>query len=115
MDILHWLVGVAHAQFGGGNRPTIQSFDFLGGLIGINDPEGGINRVIGGAVGLVLLLAAIVAFVYFIIAGFQYMTAGGDAAKAQAARQHIINSIIGIVIILLSYAILRFIFQRLLN
>ncbi|PIP21768.1 MAG: hypothetical protein COT67_01870 [Candidatus Tagabacteria bacterium CG09_land_8_20_14_0_10_41_14] len=59
-------------------------------------------------VGTILMVAGIIAFLYLIYAGIMYMTAGGDAEKAQGARTAILNTIIGIVVIILSYAIVRY-------
>lgn len=67
------------------------------------------NTVFGRIIGLVLTIAAIVAFLYLLIAGFQYITAGGDADKAQKARQGIVNALVGILVILISYLILRYV------
>ena len=57
---------------------------------------------------LVLVVAAVIAFVYLIIAGIKYITAGGDADAATKARQSIVNALIGIVVILLSYFLISF-------
>ncbi len=58
--------------------------------------------------GWVLAIVAIIAFVYLIISGVNYITAGGDAEKATKARTGILNAIIGIVVVVLAYFILRF-------
>jgi bacteriorhodopsin len=54
-----------------------------------------------------LLLAGFIAFVYLIYAGILYITAGGNADQAQRAQRAFINVIIGIVIITLSYVVIR--------
>jgi len=64
-------------------------------------------------INVVLLIAGILAVVYLIYSGIQYITASGDATKATAARTGIINAIIGIVVILLSYAIAGWVFNGL--
>jgi hypothetical protein len=60
----------------------------------------------------VLLVAGIVAFFFVLYGGFVYLTAGGDAARAGSGRTIIINAIIGIIIIFLSYALIRFVTTR---
>lgn len=59
-------------------------------------------------INLVLFVAAVVAFVYAIWGGFQYITAGSDDEKAGNGRKMITNAVIGLVIIALAYAIIRF-------
>ncbi len=111
------LVSTAHAQFGGGggdggtrNTFGFSDFNFLNPFKpGAGQSEVALNSVFGQIVGIILSIAAVVAFFYLIFAGFQYITAGGDAAKAQTARQGIINALIGIVVILVSYLVLRYV------
>jgi type III secretory pathway component EscU len=67
-----------------------------------------INAIASRVLQIVLLVAGVVAVFYLIYSGFLYLTAGGDAAKAKTARAGIINAIIGIIIILIAFAIVRF-------
>src|SRR3989344_9693534 len=60
------------------------------------------------AMSWVLAVVAVIAFVYLIISCVNYITAGGDSEKATKARSGILNAIIGIVVIVLSFFILRF-------
>jgi hypothetical protein len=54
------------------------------------------------------MIGGALAVIYLIWAGIQYIQAGGDASKAKAARTSIINAIIGVVVILSAYTIIRF-------
>ncbi len=69
------------------------------------------NSIALRAVNLFLLVAGLVAFIYFLFGGFEYLTAGSDDTKAEAGRKRITNAIIGIIIIALSYAFLRFVLR----
>jgi len=53
---------------------------------------------------LVFVVAGIYAFINIIIAGFQYMSAAGDTKKLSAAWGRIWQSLIGLVIIVGSFA-----------
>jgi hypothetical protein len=53
------------------------------------------------------VIAGSLAVLYLIWAGIQYIQAGGDASKAKAARTSIINAIIGIVIVIAAFALVR--------
>ncbi len=63
------------------------------------------NNVIRGA----LVFVGVVALLFIIYAGFSFVTSGGDPKKVQGARQIMTFAIIGLVIVLLSFAILFFI------
>ncbi len=69
---------------------------------------GGTNIFIlfNGLFRILIVLAAIIAIFYLIWAGIQYITASTDEEKAKKARTAIYNAIIGIVVIVLSYAII---------
>lgn len=56
---------------------------------------------------ILLALAGLVAVVFLIIGGFRYITAGGNEESAEAAKTTITNAIIGIVVIILSFVIVR--------
>lgn len=54
---------------------------------------------------LVFVVAGIYAFINLIIAGFQYMTAGGDSKAMNAAWSRIWQSLLGLIIIVGSFAL----------
>lgn len=76
-------------------------------------PDPGSTLTLTGLVLLILnyliFFAAVLAIIYLIWAGIQYITAGTDDEKAKKARSGIYNAIIGIVIIVLSYAIIQYV------
>ena len=47
--------------------------------------------------------------IYFLWGGIEWITAGGDTAKVQKARDRITQSIIGLVILVASFVIIGFI------
>ncbi|MCC2631724.1 MAG: Type secretion system pilin, partial [Patescibacteria group bacterium] len=59
-------------------------------------------------INILLVLAGVLAVLFLIYSGFLYITAGGSADKAKAARGGIINAVIGIIIIMASFFIVRF-------
>jgi hypothetical protein len=65
----------------------------------VTNPE----TVFSKSLSYLIWAAGIIAVVVIIYAGFQYMTAGGDAEKAGKAKQIIVGTIIGILIIMFSY------------
>ncbi len=65
-----------------------------------------IQTLITNIIRILLIVAGIVALIYMIVGGYQYMTAGGNAEQAAAARTTILNAIIGVIIVFASYAII---------
>jgi hypothetical protein len=61
----------------------------------------------------VLGLLAIIFICLMVYSGFKWMTAAGDPEPIKKAKETIISSIIGLVIVLASYAITYFIFTSL--
>jgi len=58
--------------------------------------------------GLIIRLTGIIAFIMLIVSGFKYLTSGGDAEKAQSARNTITHAILGLVLIIAAWFILKF-------
>jgi hypothetical protein len=63
--------------------------------------------IANNALNLVLLFAGIIAVFYVMYSGFQYLTAGGDGEKVKKARAGIVNAVIGIIVIVSAFLIIR--------
>jgi uncharacterized BrkB/YihY/UPF0761 family membrane protein len=57
-------------------------------------------------ISAMLFIAGMLAVVFVIIGGYQYMTSAGNEEQAEKGKQNVINAVIGIVIIILSYVII---------
>lgn len=68
-----------------------------------------LSEVIRNVIQILLILAGVIALIYLIIGGYQYVTAGGNAETAAAARTTILNTIIGLIVIFASYAIITWV------
>lgn len=71
-----------------------------------------LNRV-GGIVGLLLSFVGIIFLVLTIYAGFLWMTAQGNSAQVEKAKDLLINAIIGLVIVSAAYSITLFVGNQL--
>jgi len=56
-------------------------------------------------------LAGIAALFFVLLAGFKFVTSGGDAKQVEEARKTLTYAIIGLIVILLSFAIINLISQ----
>jgi hypothetical protein len=73
---------------------------------------GSLESLIQTVINAVLLIAGVVAVIYLIVGGYQYITSGGNAEQAQSGRTTVLNAIIGLVIIFAAFVIVRFVMQR---
>lgn len=82
------------------------------------DPLPGQNtatEIILRVIQILLAIAGLVAVIFLIVGGFRYITAGGNEETAEAAKKTITNAIIGIVIIILAFVIVRVISNALIG
>src|SRR5579859_2535142 len=70
-----------------------------------------IGKAIGGIISFLFILAALIALIYLIYGGIRWITSGGDKSNVEAARDSIIASIIGLVVVFLSYVIINVVMQ----
>ncbi len=74
-----------------------------------------IRLVIAGIINIVLSLLGVFFIILLIIAGFRYLTAGGNSDNTKKALSTIWSAIIGLAIVLSAYIIARFVLQALLG
>ena len=67
----------------------------------------GIESVIINILNAVIAISGLVAAVFVIIGGIQYMTSSGDAGKVKKAKDTILYALIGIAVCALAYAIVN--------
>lgn len=97
-------------------RTTTRNSNIRGPLAGMNVvlPDGfadSFNSLFNGILSFVLVIAALLVFLYLILGAFEWITSGGDKGKTDKARQKIIAAIIGLIIIASSYAILTLVLR----
>jgi cytochrome bd-type quinol oxidase subunit 2 len=74
-----------------------------------------ISRFVGTMISSFLELLGIIFIVLIIFAGYSWMTAAGDEQKLTRAQNTIRRAIIGLLIVIGSYASWKFIFDYLIN
>lgn len=75
---------------------------------GTNLPvETNLTDIILTVVNYLLSIAGLLAVLFIIIGGFRFMTAGGNEEASDKAKKTIINALVGIVVVILSFAIVR--------
>jgi len=79
------------------------------------DPDIDIRVIVARIIRTILTFMGVVLIGYLIYGGFLWMTAGGEKDKIDKARKTIINAIIGVAIVLSSWAIASFVINRLVS
>jgi len=72
-----------------------------------------IRATIASIINVAMGLLGIIAVAIILIGGFQWMTAGGNEENVDKAKKRIIQGVIGLAIILASWAIARFVLESL--
>jgi len=74
---------------------------------GLRCNETSIPQIFRTIINWALGIAFGIAVIFLIIGGFRYITAGGNEESVQKGKSSVINALIGIVIIVLSYVIVN--------
>jgi hypothetical protein len=100
--------GTAAAACGSGSSAKDQVLKGLGET-GNNCREKPLTDVIAAAVGILSLIVGIVAIISIILAGFKYITSGGDSNKVGNAKQTLIYALVGVLVAALAQILVHFI------
>lgn len=65
-----------------------------------------LTELVYNAVRILLTFAGAVAILFVVIGGFWYITAEGNEERSEKGKKTLVNAIIGIVVVILSYAII---------
>ncbi len=76
-----------------------------GSLRGVNCSNFTLTGLIIYVINIMLALAGVISVLFLIIGGFWYITSAGNEETAEKGKGTVINAIIGIVIVILSYVI----------
>jgi len=99
------LIPVAHAQ---GNANPCGSLGPFSTLCGLTSNSFGF--VVSTAVNIMLILAVIIAVFYFIFGGIKWILSRGDKEKVEDARNHIVASVVGLIMAFLAFFAINIIF-----
>lgn len=63
--------------------------------------------LIANVISLLLFVAGAVAVVFIIVGGYRYITSAGNEETAEKGKNTVVNAVIGIAVIILSYVIIN--------
>ena len=79
----------------------------------MNTDKTTMTQIIADVIKVFLGLLGVIFVIITIVAGYNWMTAGGNEEKVSKARKLMSRSVIGLLIIIAAYAITFWIFARL--
>jgi len=65
------------------------------------------QTAIANVIALLLQFAALIAVVFLMIGGFWYLTAAGNEEQSEKGRKALTSAIIGLIVIIMAYAVVR--------
>jgi hypothetical protein len=71
------------------------------------------ESIVANVISVVLGLLGILFVVLMIFSGYQWMMAGGNEETVKTAQKRIKNAVIGLIIVVMAYAITAFVFKNL--
>ena len=80
--------------------------------------DGDVNefpKAVQNIVSAIIVVIGIVAVIFIVVGGIQYITSSGDAAKTKKAKDTILYACIGLVIAALAFAIVNFVITDILK
>lgn len=60
-----------------------------------------------------IMIAGVASVIMIMVGGFKYMVSNGDSGKVSSAKDTILYSIIGLVVVVIAQAIVSFVITRL--
>ena len=85
------------------------------GTAGCNpDPNAtkSVNSTIENVINILSVIVGIIAVIMIIIAGFRYITSGGDRSRVASAKTTLTYAIVGLVIVALAQVIVKFVLNN---
>lgn len=74
---------------------------------------GDIFEVIGNIMSIALMIASVVALIYLIIGGYQYIVSAGNPEAVQQAKQTILWAVVGLIVAFSALAVINFLIKNL--
>src|SRR3546814_10141281 len=110
--VLTLLLTVAPAGIAEAATSKEEACKALGAGASCNTTGTGIESAVKGAINLLSILVGLVAVIMLIVGGFRYVTSGGDANATKGARDTILYALVGLVVVAIAQAIVKFVLEQ---
>ncbi len=109
-------IPIVHAQPSGSGNGVQEGLSTVGDAFPNGAKENlDVGAVIKKIIDWALYLAAVIAVIFIIYGGFLYITSAGDATQATKGRTSLVNALIGLAMVVLSYLIVQVVYNFLVN
>ena len=72
-------------------------------------------EVVVNILNAIIAVSGLIAVIFIVVGGVQYMTSAGDAAKTKKAKDTILYALIGLIVCVLAFAIVNFVIYNILK
>lgn len=102
--MLNLFINIAHAQ----------NFTLLTHRAGaVSGSQPSLIAILASLINFILGLLGVILLVYIMLAGFYWMTAGGNEDNVKKAKTMMMNATVGLIIVIASFAIATFVQSQL--
>lgn len=92
-----------------GNASTKAAYEGIG-LTGAEcNADTKVNNILASIVNILTLVIGAISVIMIIVAGFKYITSGGDSNNVASAKNTLVYAVVGLIIVVLAQAITRFV------
>lgn len=103
----------AGSQTPGAGAPEAPAEDGEGGgsstsICGASQQDS-IEKIIQNVINVILIILGMISVIMIIIGGIRYTTSNGDANSIKGAKDTILYSVVGLIVAILSFAIVNFV------
>ena len=71
-----------------------------------------VNTLAQNVIGVLFFAVGTIAVIMIIVGGLKYVTANGDSSKITSAKNTILYSVVGLIVALSAYAIVRYVINQ---
>lgn len=101
----------SYADFSGSQSQICTGIGTVNGSGGCDNSgsQSTIDKIIAWVVNILTVIVGITAVIMIIVAGFRFVTSGGDSANVAGAKNTIIYAIVGLIVVALAQVIVHFV------
>lgn len=117
------VIGLSSLLLVGATSPSVRAADPLSGVCSDSkaaktsvcqdgSDENSIFTILRNVINTLLFVGGIIAVVMIIVGGIRYVVSAGDSQSANTAKDTILYAVVGLVVAIMSYAIVNFVLNR---
>lgn len=88
------------------------SLSNAGGCAESNQAANSLEKVVKLIVSILSLVIGVAAVIMMMVAGFRFMTSGGDASKVNSAKNTMLYAVVGLFVAAVAQMIVRFVLKK---